>query len=375
MFESRIDRMTTHILSLGLFSGIELVGLGDSTMPLEQMLPDGRKIRRFRVYHRLRESGRLGRLADFIIWYIRILSFYVGKGPSCINAHSLSVLPLCWLLAQLTRAKLVYEPHELETETASGSNPMRPLMRAMEGFLARRCDAVVLVADGIAKWYEKKYKLQHLSVVRNLPMTQVGNPLPADYYRKKFGIADSSLVFLYQGLIGGGRGIDLLLECFRHTPPDRHLVLLGYGDLVPMVERAAKEMTNVHFHPAVTSGELLRYSAAADVGIMMIENVSLSYYYCYPNKYCEYLTAGVPVIFSDFLWLRREAEQYNCGWAAPLDAAGLAGIVAGIDRKSVEDKGRGARLWAEENTWSREETKLKDIYRGMFQPRRVEAAA
>jgi glycosyltransferase involved in cell wall biosynthesis len=46
---------------------------------------------------------------------------------------------------------------------------------------------------------------------------------------------------------------------------------------------------------------------------MAIQNVCLSYYFCFPNKLLESVLAGLPVVVADLLEMRRFVEQYNVG--------------------------------------------------------------
>ena len=61
-----------------------------------------------------------------------------------------------------------------------------------------------------------------------------------------------------------------------------------------------KKNSNIHLHKKVPHNQVVNLIKSADVGICIIENVSLSDYYCLPNKLFEYSFAGLRVIGSDF---------------------------------------------------------------------------
>lgn len=360
--QSRIDRVTRFIRAQEYFSNVEAAGIRIGDLAATEVQDDGRVYRRFRVRKFLREASRLMRALDFLLWYIQVAAFYSTRPVACVNAHTLSVLPLCWFLSAVKGCKLVYEPHELETETVTVRGPMKPLLKFVERIFIRKADAVVLVNGAIAEWYRDAYGLEHVYVVRNLPAVTGGESLPKNYYAEHFGFPPADLVFLYQGLIGKGRGIEILLAAAEKIPDERHIVFLGFGPDAESVQNAARKRKNVHYHPAVPSDELLRYTAAADVTLMMIEDVSLSYRYCYPNKYCESLSAGVPLICSDFLWLTTEVEEYGSGWTCACEPQALAKLIASVDRAAIDSRRTGAQAWARENTWDREERILNGIY-------------
>src|SRR6185437_1769581 len=343
VYGARIARVTEYIHSRNIFGGVEIVGIREADLPRKETTKDGRIIWRFDVAPRLRNRSRIERLIGFLPWYVSVLHHYRGEDIGCVNAHSASVLPLSWLLAKFHHCPLIYEPHELESETASARGLMRTAIRIVERTFAKNAAAVVAVHRGIAEWYQEQYRIARVWAVRNLPASTNYVPLSAHYYADRFGFARRDLVFLYQGVLSEGRGIRLLIDAFRSLPGARQLVFLGFGPLEEMVASASRELPNVHFHPAVPPEELLRYTAAAHVGVMMIAPVSLSYHYCYPNKYCENLSVGRPVVYTDSLWLDKEAKEYDCGWPAPYDVAGLTGVLSAIDQNAIEAKSRGAR--------------------------------
>ena len=133
-----------------------------------------------------------------------------------------------------------------------------------------------------------------------MPDTPAG-PVPKKtaILRSELGIPDGDLVFLYQGGLFRARRIEQLLRVFSRAAKDRHVVFMGYGELERMVRSAAATNYNIHFRPAVSPHEVLAL-AGADVGLVGVENVCLSYYYSLPNKFFEEsLLAGVPVLGSD----------------------------------------------------------------------------
>ncbi len=362
--EGRIVRIAQHLLQRGYFAAVELAGIGDGTLPRTQTLPGGVGVRRFAVSKRIRAVSVL---LYWALWNLKLIFHYARRSTACVNAHAVTVLPAGWLIATLAGCPLVYQPHELETEMdfRGGAWAGKRFRQVCERLFIHRAQRVVLVSEPIGEWYRKAYDLETVSVVRNMPAGGVPAPLERDYYAKRFGFPPQDLVFQYQGLIAANRGIEALLEAFARVPPDRHFVVLGYGSLIGKVEAAARRLPNVHLHPEVPPDELPRFAAAADVGVVMIENAALTYELCCPGKYCEYLSGHRPVLLSDFLWLSREVRSYDCGWPVSLEPQTLADAIAGIDRDEIARKTEGARRWAAENNWQTEQRVLDAVYSGL----------
>jgi hypothetical protein len=70
------------------------------------------------------------------------------------------------------------------------------------------------------------------------------------------------------------------------------VVFLGYGELSQDLKRLAAEHPNIHVHDAVPHSQVVPIAQSADFGLCLVQDVSLSDYYCLPNKLFEYYFAG-----------------------------------------------------------------------------------
>jgi glycosyltransferase involved in cell wall biosynthesis len=134
---------------------------------------------------------------------------------------------------------------------------------------------------------------------------------------------------------------------------------MGYGDL----EHLAVEMSNISniifFHAAVPPAELLYYTAAADVGVALIENVCLSYFFCLPNKLFEYAMAGLPCIVSNGIEMQRVVEQAGLGLVIdPDDEDSVSGAIEQMVLTDVSLYQRKARYMVNDFSWETQEQKL-----------------
>jgi len=363
--ESRMLKISRTLAGAGIFSRICLIGMAEGAEDVEERerLDDVRQIWRLRTGAR-RRRGVIGKAMRFAGWWRSVWRALDREQVQCINAHSLSVLPLAVALKFRHRARLIYDTHELETETATSRGLRRVLSKAVERILLPFADETSVVNDAIADWYRGQYRLRRVHVVKNVPYElSVPPSTAASPLRQRLGIDDNHLVFLYQGVIGTGRGIDLLIDAFAGQDADRHLVFMGYGALVGEIISVARERPNVHHLPAVPPEVLPSYTMGADVGLAMIEDVSLSYHYCLPNKLFEYLACGLPVIASDLPCMRDLIETESCGWLASPDSTALAALVRGITREDVERLRPRALGVQRRHSWEREVPSLLAIYR------------
>jgi glycosyltransferase involved in cell wall biosynthesis len=360
--ESRILRITDALAQAGIFDRIEVVGVARADLPAAEAVDAKRSLVRLPRKLFGRSEGSAAKLVRTLEWSVRVLSSLRGRKVACINAHSLAVLPLCVLAAKMSGARLVYDTHELETETVAAHGLRQRLARSVERMLIRSCDMVCVVSDSIADWYAREYGIARPAVVRNIPQYRV--PRVGDCYevRARMGLRPGRVGFIYQGGLMEGRGVERVLRVFACLP-EVDLVCMGSGPLEATVRASAAAHRNIHFVPAVPPHEVLQYTRAADVGLCLTENRCLSYYFSLPNKMFECLHAGLPVIVTPLLDQQRLVESYGCGWVAPEDDQAFAELVRGIDSVQIRKMRAAVDRAASELNWDKERARLIQAYR------------
>ncbi len=353
----------------GLFDEVWLVGTWEPGLPTHEHLGPTRRVFRLKVAVARPVTSRVLRLLIIAEWYLRVVRLVWPARVAVFSAHNLAALPIGVLLKVFKGTRVVYATHELESERTGWSALTVHLARAAERRLIRRADAVFVVSQTIAQWYRDHYQLADVHLLRNMPLARNRRALEdgrVRVLRDALGLSDGVLVFLYQGVIGPGRGIDILLRTFAAMrAADRHLVFVGFsdgGDEIDRIRDTAMACENVHLLHSVPPAELPRWTADADVGIHLIEASSLSYQLAVGNKMYEYLAAGIPVIASDFPDVRQLVQEYGAGWLVRPDGSDLAGVVQSVTADDVRTrKRRLTRCWRE-LCWERQEGGLVSVY-------------
>ena len=281
------------------------------------------------------------------------------------------------LLAKLSRPglRLIYDCHEFESERNGKS---RRYLRAV-GWLERRfirfADEVIVVSPSIADAYMERYHshgLDGVQMLRNVPhkidagTVKVGTPGNGKL-RQAFGLGSNDFIALYQGAFTINRGIEELLAMTGNLKGSRiHLVFMGYGMLQGAIEEAASSSANVHFQPAVPYEEMLQYTKDADVGLVSVRPICLSYLYCLPNKLFECIQAGVPVLVNDLPDCVALLRMYGIGRVVEGDEpqAWLEALMA-MEGETPSFKAQvqdGLARAQSQLNWEREQHVLMDVY-------------
>lgn len=136
-------------------------------------------------------------------------------------------------------------------------------------------------------------------------------------------VKDTDLMAIFTGTHGLANGLDAVIdaavELQKHGRNDIKLVLVGDGmQKKSLMSRAQQlQLTNVVFHDPVNKTKLAGLMASADIGLQILANIPAFYYGTSPNKFFDYIAAGLPVLNNYPGWLADSITDRKCGFAVP----------------------------------------------------------
>ena len=216
-------------------------------------------------------------------------------------------------------------------------------------------DILYTTTQSIAETFESEYK-RTVYTIRNLPILQ---DLPSQS-------ASIPPYLLYQGALNEGRGIEHLISAMNDLDIDLYLV--GDGDITAQLMEQTKTLnldSKVHFLGFKKPVELKLITAQAYIGLNLLENTGLSYYYSLANKFSDYIHAGIPQVCVDFPEYKRINDQYNIALLIEnLDQNTIKNAIKRlIDDKDLYSKFKeNCLVCRRELNWETEQKKLILIY-------------
>ena len=272
-------------------------------------------IRRFSYLNRKVTKSKIDKIIAYVKYFKQ--SVIYCKNHDIIHCNDLNTLPIGFIIKKFynPRVKIVYDAHEYETEVNGLSGIQKILTKSVEKNLIKYADKVICVSQAIAEEYVRLYNIPKPTLILNTPHYK--NIVKKDIFRKKLNIKENETIFLYQGGLSKGRGVEILLDTFKTMGEAKCvIVFMGYGPLENLIQSASENYKNVFFHKAVSPNLLLEYTCSADFGLLFYENTCLNHYYCSPNKMFEYLMAEIPVIVSNLYEMKRLVEKNSIGVVA-----------------------------------------------------------
>lgn len=289
----------------------------------------------------------------------------VRENASIYHLHDPELLPVGVLL-KMQGKKVIYDVHEDYSGTMHGKQwipsalhgPASFALGVCEAMLARACDRVIAATPTIAQ----KFWPARTRLVQNFPWIHELRCSDALPYERREDIA------VYVGWLGDDRGfreMSRAIELAAKTLPVR---LVVGGTLIPGAKmQLANDAANklVEYAGFLTRPEVANLLARAKAGLVTLRPTKNAVN-AQPTKLFEYMSAGLPVIASNFPVYRGIVESAGCGLLVdPLDPAAIAEALVWLLRNPSQaaEMGRnGQRAVAENYNWEREAKRLVATY-------------
>ena len=245
---------------------------------------------------------------------LRLFFFLLLKKVHVLHANDLDTLLPMWLLSKVKKVPLVYDSHEffLGVPEIQNKKMVKFIWKLIERIIFPRLKHVFTVNESIAKLYQNAYNV-NVKVLRNVPeQTKI------DLIKTKSNLnlpSQKPVVILQGSGINVDRGAEELLEAIA-LQDQFFLCVIGKGDVFEKLrERALRQdlSKKTMFIDAIPYEEMMQYTMLSDIGVSLDKPNNLNYEFSLPNKFFDYIKAGIPVVSSHLIEIRKLVEQFNCG--------------------------------------------------------------
>jgi glycosyltransferase involved in cell wall biosynthesis len=285
------------------------------------------------------------------------------KRAEVYHFHDPELIPLGLLLKRQGK-KVIYDIHE-DVPKQILSKPYLPhllrkpismMLKTMEAISTPRFNCVVTATPSINERF--------LSLGANA--VSVNNyPLADELYSSEKLWERREKAVCYIGGISGIRGAFEMVEAIEKT----ECKLLLAGDFETGLEGKLKRMPG--WQKVITLGyvgrDIVRATMARSWGGLLLYHPVPNHMSAQPNKLFEYMSAGIPVITSDFPLWKKIVEETECGICVnPFSTEQIANAIRWIIEHPIEaqamgENGRQAVL--RKYNWENESRKLLLLYK------------
>jgi glycosyltransferase involved in cell wall biosynthesis len=184
--------------------------------------------------------------------------------------------------------------YDMQDEYSCYSSYKIPLVKSLDRAAVADADVVLTVSDSLHK-HVNKFRQKKTITIQNGIDLKLFKKHGKESSRKKLGLPKGRII-VYAGEISKFKGVDVLVDAFCHIrkdAPDSYLLLSG-----PVADvNVYKE--GIIYRKFAKREDLAMALNAADVAVLPNPDSMFSRF-CFPYKLLEYMSAGLPIVATDF---------------------------------------------------------------------------
>jgi glycosyltransferase involved in cell wall biosynthesis len=290
----------------------------------------------------------------------RLFFYLLFKKMDAVCAIDLDTILPCLYISKWKKIPRVYDAHELFTglkEVATRPR-VKKLWTGIEKKAVPQFKYGYTVSESIAEEFNRRYGVKY-GVIRNITRLREWNEssVPGKF-------------LLYQGAVNEARAFEQLIPALRQI--DSRLVVCGDGNFMNQLKELIKENNvddKVELKGMLSPDDLWTVSLQATIGMGVAENTGINQYLALPNKFFDYMHAGLPQIAMNFPEYQKINSQFEV--AVLLDDTKPEVIAHAVNNLLLDSvlygRLRQNCLRARQVlNWQQEEKKLLDFYQSVF---------
>ncbi|MCJ7517660.1 MAG: glycosyltransferase family 4 protein [Methanomassiliicoccales archaeon] len=346
-----------HKEALGLMSaGYEVTILAwnrDRTFP-EKDAQKGIEVRRISTRP---ITGTMSLIINYPSFLLRSIFRSRGLSFDVVHSNDLDTLLIGVLISRLRGVPLVYDAHEHYAKMVETDLPksISPIIDRIEAMLVKRASLVVAANEPIADYLRPNTRSDIIVVMNCIDV-------PIMHHRIR-DAAQNEFVLFYGGTLEPMRYIEETILAIENTDNCR-LRIAGLGRLKEMVQKSAQQSEKVEYLGFLPHDKLLSEMAESDAVLCLLDPSNENYRIATPNRLCEAMALGVPVIASNATLTGEIVEDTGCGISMDWSEENLAEAVRRLRDPALHAKlgENGIRAARSQYNWSEMKAKLLKSY-------------
>ena len=301
-------------------------------------------------------------------YQFRLYIYLLFHKADVLVSNDLDTLWPNYKISKLKSANLVYDSHELFCEVPELQNNLKKknIWKNIERKIFPKLKYVFTVNDSIAKIYSEEYKVD-VKVVRNIPLLASQTTIE-NSSKQQLGIPSDKKIIVLQGAgINIDRGAEEAVEAMQYVN-NALLLIIGSGDVMDVLKQMVEKLKlndKVKFIGKVPFQKLVQYTRCADLGLTLDKDTNINYKYSLPNKLFDYIHAGVPVLSSGLVEIKKIIDAYAIGdCITSHDSKHIADKITAIlsDENKLQVWKKNTKIASEKLNWEIEEKELIKVY-------------
>ncbi|MCX7879995.1 MAG: glycosyltransferase [Ignavibacteria bacterium] len=235
--------------------------------------------------------------------------------PKYVLCSDLYSLPIGAYFKKKKNSIVVYDSREIYSALGTLSNkPLKQLFLSyFESYYIKFVDKIIVTGELDKEILYPKFRNVEYLVIKNLPRKFQFDE--EKNLKKDLNLSDENILLIYQGVLLKGRGLEQSIKALTYDN-NLHLALIGDGQYKERLAELANMLelsSRVYFLGFIPYEKLLCYTKVADIGLCLVEPISLSYKLALPNKLFEYIQAKIPIVATKLPAIEQIFLNYRIG--------------------------------------------------------------
>jgi len=300
----------------------------------------------------------------YLEYNIRLFLFLLFQRFDAVCSIDLDTILAGFYATKLKGKPCIYDAHEYFTEVPEVV--LRPKTKRIWEWVAQhtipKLSYCYTVCQSLKTVFQDRYNTP-FEVIRNVPFAQDTMPEPPAF--------KAPFILLYQGVLNDGRGLEEMIMAMQKID-QAEFWLAGEGDCSQALRQLAKDLnlTNkVKFLGYIQPQELRQLTPKIHLGINLLQNKGLNYYYSLANKFFDYMQAGKPSLNMNFPEYANIVNEHPVGLLLEdLNPDTISQTVQSLldnpnKYAALQNQCKSSR---EQFIWEKEEKKLIAFYQQVF---------
>lgn len=306
---------------------------------------------------------------------IRLFLFLFFNRFDAVCSIDLDTILSGFYVAKWKRKIQIYDAHEYFTEVPELVE--RPKVKAIWERIADKTIPNIryayTVGEGLRKIFTERYGVP-FGVFRNVPFA-ITKEIETTEIQRVINVYNiqkmAKKVILYQGALNDGRGLEETIKAMQFID-NAELWLAGEGDLSEQLRQLTKDLKlekKVKFLGFVLPNDLKAITQLSDIGLNLLKNKGLSYYFSLANKCFDYIQAEKPALHRNFPEYQAINEAFDVSiLLADLETETIVNALKKlldnplIYNQLKENCHKAKTVY----TWEKEGAKLVEFYNAIF---------
>lgn len=249
-------------------------------------------------------------ISDFLLFTVQFLKIISTRKICTVIAMDVFTIPFAVFLKFTQATPFHFDARELNAKVfAFRQSRLKSFIWGFSEWLGFSfSESVSCVNESLQNVFTQSYRKKPV-VIYNYPhLSYTGK---YDLIREKFDLNKTDFLWIFQGGLQPGRGIEFAIEFIKNRPLHEKLIFIGDNKLELSFDSV--DPGKIFYTGIIPNNELLKWTSSGDAGLIFIDDSAESYRLSLPNKFFEYIFAEIPVLSFNLPEIANFINRWNCG--------------------------------------------------------------